>query len=110
MPLPELEAYYRQQRKLRFERGDKPKNIPFREACYPIFRLFLMADRLFRKQKITILNPPPKNRTQVIFACTHIFENDLENIYEKLGRGCWWFVGDPRFMYQIGRASCRERV
>ena len=77
MPLPELEAYYRQQRKLRFERGDKPKNIPFREACYPIFRLFLMADRLFRKQKITILNPPPKNRTQVIFACTHIFENDI---------------------------------
>ena len=24
----------------------------------------------------------------------------LENIYEKLGRGCWWFVGDPRFMYR----------
>ena len=100
MPLPELEAYYRQRRKLRFERGDKPKNIRLREMCYPIFRVFLMVDRLFRKQKITFINPPPKDRKQVIFACTHITQNDLENIYEVLGCGCWWFVGDPCFMYR----------
>lgn len=100
MPLPELEDYYRQRRKLRFERGDKPKNIRLREMCYPIFRAFLMVDRLFRKQKIAFINPPPKDRKQVIFACTHIAQNDLENIYEVLGRGCWWFVGDPCFMYR----------
>lgn len=100
MPLSDLEQYHRQQRKMRFESGDRPKNIKLREMCYPIFHAFLMVDRLFRKQKITIINPPPKDRKQTIFACTHIFENDLENIYEKLGRGCWWFVGDPRFMYR----------
>lgn len=100
MPLPELEQYHRQQRKIRFENGVRPQNIQFRELCYPVFRLFLMVDRLFRRQTVTILSPMPKRKGQAIFACTHIFENDLENIYEKLGRGCWWFVGDPRFIYR----------
>ncbi len=57
-------------------------------------------DRLFRKQDITVIAPPPRHRGRVIFACTHIGGNGLENIYEKLGRGCWWFVGDPCFMYR----------
>ena len=100
MPLPELEAYHRAQRKKRFTQGKKLKNIHVRELCYPVFRLFLSVDRLFRKQVVTVLNPPPKRKGRAIFACTHIFENDLENIYEKLGGGCWWFVGDPRFMYR----------
>ena len=100
MPLPELEAYHRAQRKKRFTQGKKLKNIHVRELCYPVFRLFLSVDRLCRKQVVTVLNPPPKRKGRAIFACTHIFENDLENIYEKLGGGCWWFVGDPRFMYR----------
>lgn len=100
MPLSELESYYREQRKKRFERGHQPKNIRLREWCYPIFRAFLVVDRKFRKQTITIINLPPKEKKQFIFACTHIGENDLENIYEKLCRGCWWFVGDPYFMYR----------
>lgn len=100
IPLPDLERYYREQRKERFERGHQHKNIRLREWCYPIFRTFLVVDRQFRKQTITIINPPPKEKKQVIFACTHIGENDLENIYEKLGWGCWWFAGDPGFMYR----------
>lgn len=100
MPLPDLERYYREYRKERFERGHHPKSIRLREWCYPIFRIFLAVDRKFRKQTITVINLPPKEKKQVIFACTHIGENDLENIYEKLGRGCWWFVGDPGFMYR----------
>lgn len=100
MPLNDLEIYYRVKRKMCFEQGKKPKKIHFREACYPVFRLFLIVDRLFRKQTVTLLNPAPKYKGRAIFACTHIFENDVENIYEKLGRGCWWFIGDPRFMYR----------
>lgn len=100
MSLPELELYHRAQRKKRFEQGKKPGKIRVREMCYPIFKFFLRIDRLFRKQSITIINPAPRCKDQAIFACTHIGENDLENIYEKLGRGCWWFVGDPCFMYR----------
>lgn len=100
MPLPELEVYYREQRKKRFERGYRSKNIQLRQWCYPIFRAVLAVDRQFRKQTTTIINPLIKEKKQVIFACTHIGENDLENIYEKLGRGCWWFVGDPCALYK----------
>ena len=100
MTIPELEEYHWAQRKKWFEQGKMPKKIRFREICYPVFRLFLTVDRLFRKQTVTILNASPKKGGKAIYACTHIFENDLENIYEKLGRGCWWFVGDPRFMYR----------
>lgn len=100
MPLPELEKYYREQRRVRFEDGQQPRSVHFRELCYPIFRAALVMDRLFRRQTITVISPPLKKKNQVIFACTHIGENDLENIYEKIGQGCWWFVGDPCFMYQ----------
>lgn len=100
MPLPELERYHRERRKKQFEEGKKPGKIHIREMFYPVFRAFLAADRVFRKQTVTVIGSPHRHKERVIFACTHIGENDLENIYEKLGRGCWWFVGDPNFMYR----------
>lgn len=100
MPLPELERYHRERQKKQFEEGKKPGKIHIREMFYPVFRAFLAVDRVFRKQTVTVIGSPHRIKEQVIFACTHIGENDLENIYEKLGRGCWWFVGDPNFMYR----------
>ena len=41
MPLSDLEQYHRQQRKMRFESGDRPKNIKLREMCYPIFHALI---------------------------------------------------------------------
>lgn len=99
-PLPVLEDYYRQQRKERFERGERPGRVRLRAALYPVFAGVLRLDRLFRRQKVILLNRPPRGKGPVIFACTHIAQNDLENIYEKLGRGCWWFVGDPCVLYK----------
>ena len=100
MPLPELEDYYRERRKERFKQEKKLKHIQLREALYPLFVKFLVLDRIFRKQTITILGNQKKYKEQVIYACTHIGENDLENIYEALRRGCWWFVGDPCILYK----------
>ena len=100
MPLPELEVYYRERRKERFAQGKRLKNIQLREAFYPLFAVVLKLDRLFRKQKVTAIGNRKKDKGQVIFACTHTWENDLENIYEVLGRGCWWFVGDPCVLYK----------
>ena len=100
MPLPELEVYYRERRKERFAQGKRLKNIQLREAFYPLFAVVLKLDRLFRKQKVTVIGNRKKYKGQVIFACTHTWENDLENIYEVLGRGCWWFVGDPCVLYK----------
>lgn len=65
-----------------------------------MFTKFLTLDRCFRKQTITVFGNQKKYKGRVIFACTHIGENDLENIYESLHRGCWWFVGDPCVLYK----------
>lgn len=100
MPLSELEVYYCARRKHRFNQGKKLKYIRFREAFYPIFAKFLTLDRLFREQTITVFGNQKKYKNPVIFACTHIGGNDLENIYEVLHRGCWWFVGDPCILYK----------
>ena len=100
MSLTELECYYCEQRKERYEQGTKLKHIHFRETLYPLFVKFLVLDRFFRKQKIMVLGGHKKDKGQVIYACTHIGENDLENIYESLHRGCWWFVGDPCVLYK----------
>lgn len=100
MPLSELEVYYQERRKYLFEKGKKLKNIRLREALYPVFALFLSIDRRFRKQEVEVLGGPQKYDGPVIYACTHIGENDLENIYEVLQRGCWWFVGDPCVLYK----------
>lgn len=100
MPLPELEAYYCARRKTRFARGKHLKHIRLRKAFYPLFAGFLRVDRLFRRQTVMVLGERYKSNGPVIYACTHIAENDLENIYETLGRGCWWFVGDPHVLYR----------
>ena len=100
MSLPELEVYYRERRKERFEQGKQLKHIWLREKLYPLFITFLKIDRLFRRQKISILGDAPKINGQVIFACTHIAGNDLENVYAPCRRGCWWFIGDPCVLYK----------
>lgn len=100
MSLPELENYYRERRKYNYEHNKTLKYIHIREIFYPLFTIFLRIDRLFRKQTITVLAQTEKISGQVIYACTHIGENDLENIYESVQRGCWWFVGDPCVLYK----------
>ena len=100
MPLPALEVYYRERRKHRFAQRKPLKHIRLREAFYPVFAKFLSLDRIFRKQTVTVIGDRKKYQERVIFACTHIWENDLENIYEVLGRSCWWFVGDPCVLYK----------
>ena len=100
MPLPELEEYYCMRRKYRFEQEKKLKHIRLRKAFGPVFAKLLTLDRIFRKQTVTVIGNQKKYKDRVIFACTHIGENDLENIYEVLHHSCWWFVGDPCVLYK----------
>lgn len=100
MSLSELELYYQERRKERFLQGKPLKHIRLREVFYPVFAKFLTLDRIFRKQTITVCGNQKKCKGRMIFACTHIGENDQENIYEVLHRSCWWFVGDPCILYK----------
>lgn len=99
MSLYELESYYCEQRKKDYKKGMGLKYIKQRKLIYPIFRLLLRLDRMFRRQIIIVMRKPnlPK---QVILACTHIAQNDLENIYETCGQSCYWLVGDPCVLYK----------
>jgi 1-acyl-sn-glycerol-3-phosphate acyltransferase len=100
MPISELEEYYMVRRKYRFAQGVKLQHILLREKFYPMFSAVLMLDRCFRKQTITVIGNRKKHNGKAIYACTHIGENDLENIYEVLQTGCYWFVGDPCVLYK----------
>lgn len=100
MPLSELEDYYREQRKYWLGQGKKLRYIRLRERFYPLFALILKLDRLFKRQTTAVLGKNLKHTGQAIFACTHIDREDPERINEALGRGCWWFVGDPCVLYR----------
>lgn len=100
MSLPELEIYYRKQRNYLFEQGKQLKHIELREKLYPLFILFMKVDRFFRKQTFSVIGNSKKYKENVIYAITHIGKNDVENCFEAIRRGCWWFVGDPCVLYK----------
>lgn len=100
MPISELEDYYREQRKYWLVQGKKLQYIRVREYLYPFIVMFLKLDRIFRGRTIEILGEIPKFSEPTIFACTHTGGEDAQCVYESLGRGCWWFVGDPCVLYK----------
>lgn len=100
MSIPELETYYRQRREYRFKQGKKLKNIRLREFLYPLFVGFVALDRIFRKDSIEVIGHHKKYKEQVIYACTHIGGDDCQRNFEAIGRGCWWFIGDPGYLYK----------
>lgn len=65
-----------------------------------------MLDRMLRKETISIEGDYRKYKGQAVFACTHIGKGDAEKIFEKFGRACWWFVGDPCFLYRDISGLC----
>lgn len=100
MPISELENYYCSLRKYRFDRGEKLKCIRLREALYPLFVKFVSLDRIIRNHTITVFGNTKKYKEQVIYACTHIGGDDCQRVFEAVRRGCWWFIGDPGYLYK----------
>ena len=100
LSLPELEIYHKELRRYRFEKGKKLKLIRLREALYPAFVLCVALDRIFRKETIELIGKRKRVKKQVIYACTHIGGDDCQRNFEAIGRGCWWFIGDPGGLYR----------
>jgi len=100
LTIPESEQYYCKLRKYWFEQKRELKNIKLREAFYPLFVGAVALDRIFRKQTIEILGNRKKYMGQLIFACTHIGGDDCQRVFEAIRRGCWWFIGDPGYLYK----------
>lgn len=100
MPISESEDYYRLLRKYEFDCGKKLKCIRLRETLYPLFVKFVAVDRIIRKQTITVLGNKKRYKEQIIYACTHIGGDDCQRVFEAIRRGCWWFIGDPGYLYK----------
>ena len=77
MPLPELEEYYRERRKDRFENNDSFSGVNLRKIPHPLALGLLKIMAPLTHQRVTVVadNRIPTNRP-VIFASTHIGWDD----------------------------------
>ena len=101
MPLPELEQYYREQRRIRFEYDEPFRGVKLRKTLHPILVCGLKLMHLVNGQKITVLGDKrtPTDRP-VIFAATHIGWDDIEMIFTAIRDHAYLFWGDPRESYK----------
>lgn len=101
MPLPELESYYCQQRRIRFEQGVSPSRIKERRWVHYVLLAVLRLRQLITGLSITVLNDKRKKTTHpVIYACTHIGWDDIEVAYCSIRDPSWLLLGDPRELYK----------
>ena len=73
MPLPELEAYYRERRKARFEKDAPFGGVKLRRFLHPVLVWGMRIKHILGKQRVTILGDKrlPANRP-IVYAATHI--------------------------------------
>lgn len=101
MPLPELEAYYRERRQEQFEQNDSFHGVKLRKRLHPVAVLLLRMMALVTRQKITVI---ADRRTQtngpVIFASTHIGWDDPAIVFLAIRDHAYLFWGDPKCSYR----------
>ncbi len=101
MPLPELERYYRERRKERFETNAPFGGVRLRRALHPVLVCGMKIKHILGKQKITILaDKRVSTKRPVVFAATHICWDDIEMILSSIGDHAYLFWGDARESYQ----------
>lgn len=101
MPLPELERYYRERRKARFENNEPFGGVRLRKALHPVLVCGMKLLHLLGREKVTILRDQrrPTGRP-LIYAATHIGWDDIEMILSTIGDHAYLFLGDPRDSYR----------
>lgn len=101
MPLSDLEDYYQQQRRIRFEQGISPSWIKVRRWVHYALLIVLRLRQFITGLSITVLNDKRKRTTHpVIYACTHIGWDDVEVAYCSIKDPSWLLLGDPRELYK----------
>lgn len=101
MPLPELEAYYRQRRRERWENNEPFGGVKIRRILHPVLLAGIKLKHVLGKQKVTVL-ADRRLRTDrpVIYASTHIGWDDVEMLLSAIGDHAYLFWGDPGNSYQ----------
>lgn len=101
MPLPELEDYYRERRRVRFENHEPFRGVKLRKVLHPVLVGGMKLLHLLGRQKITILADQriPTDRP-IVYAATHIGWDDIEMILSAIGDHAYLFWGDPKESYK----------
>ncbi len=101
MPLPELETYYRERRKDRFERNAPLGGVKLRKYLHPLALGLLKMMAILTRQKITVI---ADRRTQtngpIIFASTHIGWDDPAIVFLAIRDHAYLLWGDPKCSYK----------
>ena len=99
VPLPELEAYYREKRNA--ERDKEIKHIHLHRIFSKFFIFILGINRLFSGQNYKIVSDKrAKNGKARIYACTHVGGDDALFVYEAYKDQSYWFWGDVGYRYK----------
>lgn len=101
MPQDELDKYYEQRRKIRYEAGKGPGMLWWRMCLHPILLLGIKVERLLRKERLVVIGDMrTKTDRPKIYASTHIGGHDVESCFEAIGEHAFLFIGDPRELYR----------
>lgn len=101
MPLPELEANYRERRKERFEQNMPFSGVELRKALHPVALGLLKMMAIVTRQRITVVadHHIPTNRP-IIYASTHIGWDDPAIALLAIRDHAYFFWGDPKGSYK----------
>ncbi len=101
MPLPELEAYYQEQRRIDHENQKPFTAVRLRKMLHPVLLLALRVMHLFTGQRVRVLTDQRKKTGRpILYAATHIGWDDIEMIFTAITDHAYLFWGDPRESYQ----------
>ena len=101
MSQDELDKYYEQRRKVRYEAGKGPGMLWWRMCLHPILLLGIKVERLLRKERLVVIGDKrTKTDRPKIYASTHVGGHDVENCFEAIGKHAFLFLGDPRELYR----------
>lgn len=101
MPLPELETYYRERRKDRFEQNAPLGGVKLRKYLHPLALGLLKMMAILTRQKITVIadRRTPTNGP-IIFASTHIGWDDPAIVFLAIRDHAYLLWGDPKCSYK----------
>lgn len=101
MSQAELDKYYEEYRKDRYEKGLGVGGLFWRKVLHPVLLAGIKAERVIRRNSITVIDDKRRKSDKPrIYACTHIGGHDVETCFEAIKEHAFLFIGDPREAYR----------
>lgn len=101
LPQKQLESYYKELRKHRYDNAVPLHGIGWRKLLHKLILSILKAECLFSGVKVNITGDAriPTDKP-IVYACTHIGRYDVESAFIALKDHFYVFMGDPGKVYR----------